>query len=293
MSCLKGEGLAEEKRMVKVRDALRIGRALKLVWSISPRLTIASTILMVLQGIVPLASVYLMKLIVDAVTAAAAGGPGVDRGAAFRDVTLYIAVAGIVALVAVALRSLAAIVDQALGQSVTDHVSDLIHSQSVAVDLEYYEDPRYHDTLHRAQQEAPYRPMMIVTDLTSAGQALVSLIAMAGLLLTLHWVVGLIVLAAAIPGAFVRFRYSGKLFDLHNRQTEAERQSWYAHWLLTDSSHAKEIRLFGLGDRFRDWYRELRLQLRRELIGLTARRSLAELGALFAALQHRAFRGEL
>ncbi|MEN9747968.1 MAG: hypothetical protein RLZZ603_660, partial [Actinomycetota bacterium] len=24
-----------------------------------------------------------------------------------------------------------------------------------------YEDPRYHDTLYRAQQEAPYRPMRI------------------------------------------------------------------------------------------------------------------------------------
>ena len=106
---------------------------------------------------------------------------------------------------------------------------------------------------------------------------------MAGLLLTLHWAVGLIVLGAAIPGAVVRFRYSGKLFAWQTRRTEAERQSYYAHWLLTDSGHAKEIRLFGLGDRFRGWYRDLRRQLRRELIGLTARRSLAELAAGAAA----------
>ncbi len=50
-------GLAQEKRTLKVREALRVGRALKLVWSISPRLTVASTVLMVLQGLVPLASV--------------------------------------------------------------------------------------------------------------------------------------------------------------------------------------------------------------------------------------------
>jgi len=255
---------------------MRIGRALRLVWSISPRLTVASVALMVLQGLLPLATIYLMKLIVDAVTA---GITGPDRAAAFQHVAFLIAIAAVVGLVAAGARSLSAIVDQALGQSVTDHVCDLIHSQSVAVDLEYYENPRYHDALYRAQAEAPYRPMMIVNDLTSTGQALVSLVAMVGVLLSLHWAIGLIVLLAAIPGAVVRFHYSGKLFDWRNRRTEAERQSSYAHWLLTNSSHAKEIRVFGLSDRFRDWYREVRRQLRRELIGLTERRSLAELAA--------------
>ncbi|MBN1631520.1 MAG: ABC transporter ATP-binding protein, partial [Thermoleophilia bacterium] len=103
-------------------------------------------------------------------------------------------------------------------------------------------------------------------------------------LLSLHWVVGLIVLAAAIPGAAVRFLYSRRLFAWQRRRTETERQSYYAHWLLTDSGHAKEMRLFGLGDRFRSWHRSLRQRLRRELIGLVAWRSLAELGAGAAAV---------
>ena len=30
-------------------------------------------------------------------------------------------------------------------------------------------------------------------------------------------------------------------------KTETERQAWYYHWVLTDSDHAKEIRLFNLG----------------------------------------------
>ena len=59
-----------------------------------------------------------------------------------------------------------------MGQVVTDHVSDVIHSKSIAVDLEYYENSAYYDTLHRAQQEAPYRPMRIVTDLLTTGAEL-------------------------------------------------------------------------------------------------------------------------
>ncbi len=272
----RGVTLTDEKRRPKVRDALRLGRALKLVWSVAPGWTAVSVVLTVLQGILPLATVWLMKLIVDGVTEGIAG-PG--HGAAFRDVAILIILAGTVALVVVVLRSLGSMVDQILGQTVTDHVTDIIHAQSVAVDLEYYENPRFHDALYRAQQEAPYRPTSIVKNLTSTGQALVTLVAMAGLLLTLHWAVGLIVLGAAVPGAVVRFRYSGRLYTWRRRRTETERQSYYAHWLLTDETHAKEMRLFGLGERFRSWHRQLRRQLRRELIGLTSRRSLAELGA--------------
>jgi ATP-binding cassette, subfamily B, bacterial len=261
--------------------ALRLGRALRLVWSVTPRWTVASVCLTVIQGLLPLATIWLLKLIVDGVTSGVAGP---DRGAAFRHVTILIVLAGVVGLAGVIMRSLASLVDQALGQTVTDHVTDVIHAQSVAVDLEYYDSSRYRDALFRAQQEAPYRPTAIVNDLTSTGQAIVTLLGMVGLLVTLHWVVGVIVVAAAIPGAVVRFLYSKKLFAWQRRRTQAEVKAYYAHWLLTDSAHAKEIRLFGLGDRFRDWYRGLRRLLRRELIGLTARRSLAELGAGAAAV---------
>ncbi len=233
------------------------------------------------QGLLPLAAIWLMKLIVDGVSD---GIAATDHGAAFRHVALLIGLAAAVGLAAAIARSLAALVDQALSQTVTDHVTDLIHAQSVKVDLEYYENPRYHDTLYRAQQEAPYRPTSIVKNLTSTGQSMVTLVAMAGLLLTLHWAVGLIIFAAAIPGAIVRFLYSRKLYTWQRRRSEAERQSHYAHWLLTDSSRAKEVRLFDLGDRFRAWHRDLRRVLRRELIGLTARRSLAELVAGFVTV---------
>ena len=292
--------LAYERRRPKVRDVLRLGRALKLVWSVAPGWTAASVTLTVLQGVLPLATVWLLKLIVDAITR---GITDSDHSAAFHHVAVLIGLAAVVALAAVIMRSLGAMTDQILGRMVTDHVTDLIHAKSVAVDLEYYENAEYHDALYRAQQEAPFRPMSTVSNLTSTGQALVTLVSMAGLLLTLHWAVGLIVLAAAVPGAVVRFLYSNRLFAWQREQTEVERQSYYAHWLLTDSGHAKEIRLFDLGDRFRVWYRDLRRQLRRGLIGITARRSLAELGAgavavlavfgTFAYIARRAIQGAI
>ena len=282
------------KHRLRLRAALRIGRALKLVWSSAPGWALASAALTVIQGLLPLAAIWLMKLIVDAVTDGVAAA---DHSAAFREVAVLIGLAATVGLAMAVARSLAALVDQALSQTVTDHVTDTIHAQSVKVDLEYYEDPRYHDTLYRAQQEAPYRPTSIVRNLTVSGQAVVTLVAMAGLLLSLHWAVGLIVLAAAIPSAAVRLLYSRKLYAWQQRRSGAERESHYAHWLLTDSTRAKEIRLFDLGGHFRAWHRDLRRLLRREQLGLTGHRSVAELlagvatvAAVFGAFAYIAWR---
>jgi ATP-binding cassette subfamily B protein len=74
----------------------------------------------------------------------------------------------------------------------------------------------------------------------------------------------------------VRSYYSRRLYSWQQRRTALERDSHYAHWLLTDGSLAKEIRTFDLGQRFRAKHREIRRGLRHELLGLSVRRSFAE-----------------
>jgi len=243
------------------------------VWSIAPWWTVANVILAVIQGLLPLAQLYLMKLIVDEVTA---GVSAADKSQALSRTFWLIAIAAVVGLVTVLARSAAQLVGEAQGQVVTDHISDLIHAKSIAVDLEYYENSRYYDVLHRAQQEAPYRPTRIVNDLVMVGQSLVSLIAVAGLLIGLHWSLGLIVIAAAVPGAYVKIRYSGVIFSWQRRSTVADRRSWYYHILLTDGSKAKELRLLAIGEILREWFRGLRHRLRRERFRLIGLRSLAD-----------------
>jgi ATP-binding cassette subfamily B protein len=257
--------VTEPPRRPQLKDALHLAEAVRLVWRAAPGWTALNALLAVLQGVIPLLSIYLMKLIVDAVTQ---GVTEADHEAAFRQTAALIAVAAVVGLAAAGLRSLAGLTSEALGQTVTDHVSDLIHAKSVAVDLEYYEDPAYYDTLQRAQTEAPSRPTRIVSDLLQTGQSAISMVSMAVLLFTLHWSVGLIVVVAAIPGAWVRMRYSRRMYHWQRERTSTERQAWYAHWLITGGPHAKEVRLFGLGELFRALYRDLRTVLRRERIDI-------------------------
>jgi ATP-binding cassette, subfamily B, bacterial len=258
----------------RIKHSLHLERALRLVWQSAPGWTIANFGLILIQGLLPLVSLYLMKLIVDAVTA---GLLAPEKADSLKKVTLLILLAAAVALFAACCRSLTEIVKEAQIQVVTDHVADVIHGKSVAVDLSYYEDPQYYDTLHRAQQEATYRPPRLMDSLTQLGQSGISLLALAGLLFAFRWWVAVMLFVATIPGVLMRLKYARQMYSWQSQHTQAERRTNYYHSLLTDGNYAQEIRLFGLGPLFMGWFRELRKKLRVEKLQISARRSLADL----------------
>ena len=257
-----------------IQNALRLDRALRLVWENAPGWTIVNLILVLLQGLLPLATLYLMKRIVDETALALAAA---DRAGAFQPVLLWVLLAGGVALFAALCRSLAELTAEAQSLVVTDAVSDILHAQSIAVDLQYYENPSYYDTLHRAQQEAPYRPTHILNGLVEIAQSSISLLGIAALLFSFNQWLALLLFAAALPAALGRLFSSRKLYRFEQQQTEAERQAWYYHWMMTEPGHAKEIRLFNLGLLFQRRYRGLRQQLREGRLSLARRRSLNDL----------------
>ncbi|NQT11848.1 MAG: ABC transporter ATP-binding protein, partial [Planctomycetes bacterium] len=231
----------------KMQRVLRIDRAVALVWQSAPGWTVAGVLLLVLQGAFPLLSLYLMKLVVDAV---AAGMAAPDKAVACGQVVLFVGLAGLVALVSRLCQSLSGIVSAHQAQMVADHVSDVLHAKSIEMDLEYYENPQYFNSLHRAQQEAAFRPSNIVSGLTEVGTSGLTLVVMVGLLSIFHWAIAVVLFVSVIPGLIVRLAYADKMFRWNRSRTSTERRAQYLNWLLTGEHHAKELRLFGLGPLF-------------------------------------------
>ena len=284
----------------RIRRTLQLGRALRFVWQSAKGSTLANGVLTVVQGVLPLLPLYLMKLLVDAVTA---GLSAPDKGAAFRHVLLLVGLLGGATLLTFLMRLLAGLINEWQAFVVTDHMNDVLLAKSVDVDLEYYESARYYDTLHRAQREAPSRPISIVNGLAQIGQNGISLLAIAGLLLSFHWLVAVPLFAAVLFGTAVRLKFSGKMYRWQREQTATERQAGYLNWMLTNSDHAKEIRLFDLGPLFIRRFREIRRKLRQGRLAITRRRYLADFAAQtfstaaiygsYAYVAYRAVRGEI
>jgi ATP-binding cassette, subfamily B, bacterial len=257
----------------KIHHTLRLERALRLVWQSGPGWTIASLMLLIVQGLLPLLSLYFMKLVVDAV---AIGLTNNNKEEAFRRVVFFVGFAGMATLISILCNSLAGLVSTAQTQAVTDYMQGILQAKSLEVDLEYYENSQYHDTLQRAQQEAPYRPTRIVNGLVQIGQNGISLLAIAGLLLSFHWGIAVILFLAAIPGVLVRLKYADQMYRWQRQRTSIERKTWYFNWMLTGDAHAKEMRLFALGSLFSRQFRHLRQKLYRENLAIATRRSVAD-----------------
>jgi ATP-binding cassette subfamily B protein len=221
-----------------------------------------------------------MKLAVESVE----GALGYDTIGGFNSVTVLIALLGAATLLEATSSSVDRVISMVQGNVVTDRMYDVLHAKSTEVDLEYYESAQYHDTLHRAQQEASVRPARVLNNLRQLIQNSISVIAIGVLLLWLHWAVVFVLLAAALPGVFVRIRYAKKMHIWERHSTPIERQAAYLNGMLTKDAYAKEIRLFGLGSLFTDRFRRLQSQLRREKVGIATKKTFAELLTISTAI---------
>ena len=256
----------------KLKVALRFLPALRLVWQSSPEWTIIRLILVVFQGLLPLVMIYLAKLIIDTVTVNLKAS---NPEQVFTQVLPLIILAGAAAIFDSFCQSLNELVNTAHSQKVTDYMQGIIHAKSVEADLEYYENAKYHDALQRAQQEAPYRPPQILNRLAQLGQNFISLVAMLGLLISLHWGIIGILLVATIPAVFVKIEYSRTMYAWQRRRTQLQRQSMYLGWMLTNEQFAKETRLFDLGHWFSDEYDKIRKKLYQEKLRISTKRSIS------------------
>jgi ATP-binding cassette, subfamily B, bacterial len=262
---------ADTKIRYELFHPSRFGRALKLAWESSPRWMAVNIAIAVLQSGLPLLSLYLYKLIIDAVEQGLAAGD-----VSFRYVGYLIAAAAAGGLLTNLLRALSVYAAEIQGQEVADHMLGRLHEKSVAVDLSFYENPEYQDTLHRAQQEAGTRPVQIVRDVIDIGRNSLSLLLLAGLLFSFHWSVVVVLFTATLPGVLLQLKSAGRMYEWRRRKTQTERKAHHLNWILTSAHSAREIRLFNLGPFLRERFRELRRQLLEELRVLTGYRSRIE-----------------
>ncbi len=220
-------------------------RALRLVWAAARGWSLLWAGLLVAQGLLPVAIVYLTRDLVDSL--AAAVGAGGDPASIDPTLILALQMGGLV-LLGEALRSAADWVRVAQARLVEDHVSALVHHKSTRVDLAFYESPDFHDHLHRARDEASYRPVALLENGGSLVQNGITLVAMAAVLVPYGLWMPVALLLSTLPALAVVLRHAVRQHRWRLRTTPDERRASYYDWLMTAGQTAPELRLFGLGN---------------------------------------------
>ncbi len=253
-----------------------LSRAVALVWASARGWTIAWGALLIVQGVLPVATVTLTRLLVDSLVAVVDSGGGWES---LRHTLLLAVLMAGVMLVNQLLGTAAGWVRATQAELVQDHVTLLIHEKSVAVDMAFYDSADYYDHLHRARLEGSHRPAALLESIGSLVQNGITLVAMAGFLIPYAVWLPFALLLGALPALYVALRHSLRRYRWRVRATADERRAWYYYWLLTAREVAAEVRLFGLGELFRDRYQSVRERLRTERLKMTRDQGLAELAA--------------
>jgi len=297
------EGTAQALR-VRARKGLAqlplLARALRLVARAAPRPTAAWAALIVVQGLLPVALVFLTRAAVDAVAAALGSGSGWERA---REPVLLVAALALVLLLTEVAQAAARWVRTVQAELVRDHLAGLVQERAVAADLAYFESPAYFDQLYLIRVELFDRPLALLESVGTLLQSALTLAAMVVVLLRFGAWVPLVLLLSTAPALWVVLRSVVRHHDWRVRTLGDERRAAYFDWLLTGDEGAAEVRLFGLGGHFAERYRTLRGRLRGERFALSRRENLAGLvaaaaslvvtGAALAAVVWRALAGAL
>lgn len=254
-------------------------QAFKLIWQCDRKSLLFKVFYTVCTSLLPLANLYILKVLVDSVTNYA--GSGFEE---FPQMLVYciLAFCGITLLNRL-ISVLSTVNNDILTQKLIDYINNLIQNQSVRLDLAYYDNPDYHDTFHRAQQEAAFRPIRILENFVSALSALISLAGVGVMLLVSSWQVIVVMVVAVVPTFCVKLYKSRRIYRFRREATQTMRRSNYYGQLLSDRAYAKEVRSFGLADYFRQCYVSIRRKLVSQLLAISRR--LAYFDALTAVIE--------
>ena len=246
-------------------------RALGLVWSTNRTLSITLAVLTLIAGVLPAGVAYVGAQIVDAVIHAA--DLHHRSGTTYlNNVVRFVALeALLVAATAMAQRGIS-LAQSLLRAQLGQRVNVMILEKALTLDLTQFEDSEFYDKLTRARREASSRPLSLVMRTFALGQNAISLISFGGLLYRFSpWAVLLLVLAG-LPAFLAEAKFSGEAFRLFRWRAPESRMQIYLESVLAREDYAKEVKLFDLGRRFLDRYRDIFTRLYREDRDLTLRR---------------------
>jgi len=242
-------------------------RAIQLVWETNRTLLLAMALLTLAAGLLPAGVAWIGAQIVDAVVYAR-GAAGHNAARVLRLVLLE---GCLVAGVAGAQRGLSlcqALLRAQLGQ----RVNVMILEKALTLELKHFEDSEFYDKLTRARREASSRPLSLVMRTFGLTQNAISLLSYAALLVRFSPWTMLVLLVAGLPAFVAEAKFSGDAFRLFRWRSPETRMQVYLETVLAREDHVKEVKLFGLGPRLLQRYRDIFTRLYREDRALSIRR---------------------
>ncbi len=228
---------------------------LAMVWETHRGYVAAIVALRALRALVPLAVLWIGKLIIDwAKTGMDAHRAGLALQ--WHALAILLVVGLAIAVAGDALARAGTLVESLLGDLFSNRISVRLMEHAATLDLRHYEDSEFYDHLERARRQTVGR-IALISLLLSSVQDLITLVSLAAaLVLYLPWLLVLLTLAV-IPSFLGETHYASLGYSLLYRWTPERRQLDYLRYTAASDETAKEIKLFGLSRWLTERYAKL------------------------------------
>jgi ATP-binding cassette, subfamily B, bacterial len=267
------EPLTLKERLAALRN---LPAFFKLVWQTNHWMTIVTSVLRILRSAMPLALLFVGKLIIDEVIK-------LNHSHASSTHHLWVLVATELGLAILtdALSRAITLMDSLLGDLFSNHTSVKIMEHAATLDLDQFEDSIFYDKLERARQQTVGRTILL-SQVMSQVQDLITMGFLAvGLMAFNPWLIVLL-LIAIIPAFLGESYFNDKSYALTRGQTPERRELDYVRYLGASDETAKEVKIFDLSGFIIERFKQLSGKFYDDNRWLSIRRSIW--GTIFAVL---------
>lgn len=266
------DGLSLRDRFSALQN---LPRFFRLVWQSSKGMMVANVGLRILRAAIPLAVLYVGKLIIDGIVHLK------DAGADHSFLWQLVAVEFGLAVLSDALNRGIALLDSLIGDRFANATSVQIMQHAATLDLEQFEDSQFYDKLERARQQTVGRTVLLSQTLSQVQDAITMAFLAVGLIAFNFWLI-LLLLVAVVPAFLGESHFNNRSYALNRRQTPERRELDYIRYVGASDETAKEVKVFDLSGFFIDRFKTLSTRFYNDNKRLSQRR--AAWGTFFSLL---------
>ena len=224
----------------------RVFRATKLLWSVAPAETTLVMLLLIIQGAVPAALIYVNKLIIDNLT-----------NSNEIMITQLIIIWIIIQLFGVAVVPISQLFQGNLAEKFTAYINlKLMTKAEQILGLDILEEEEYYNDLKTLQKGAQSRPVNLIVNLMFSARDAITFIALSGLLASYAFWLPIALLLSAVPFARATLQLRELSWRALLANSKDARVMEYYNYLSLNYRFAHEIRVFNLFSWLRQRYSE-------------------------------------
>jgi ABC-type multidrug transport system fused ATPase/permease subunit len=224
---------------------------MELAWAASPKALIRYSVLGILGATLTPILVFLGARLVNQIALARA------QSLTLRDMIPTIAGLWLATGVQRALGAYAGYGRQLFVRRVELEAERRLLAKASKLDMGHFDNSDWHDRLARAKRDVSWRPGDLTWSILGLSGNVVTIILMAGLLASLHWVLVVLALGAAVLSLALERRVTARLYEYYYKETPEERERQYLGDLLVQPRTNKEIRAYVLADYLLGRHRQL------------------------------------